>query len=57
MPDYRVTVTLRVHDDNPDNARGKVQVMLFQLARAGQSNLFQDVRGYDVHSDVWGEQP
>lgn len=56
MPDYRVTVTLRVHADNGDEARGRVQVALFQLARTGQSNLLDldggPARGYRVHDEV-----
>lgn len=49
MPRYRVTVEIDVRDDNASGAQGKVQVMLFQLARAGTSHLFQqDVAGYRV---------
>lgn len=59
MPDYRVAVVLRVHDDNPDAARGRVQVALFQLARNGTTNLlaldhtgYGTVRGYQVQDTV-----
>jgi hypothetical protein len=59
MPDYRVTVALRVHDDNAEAARGRVQVALYQLARTGHTNLLElshlgygTFRGYAVQDDV-----
>lgn len=54
MPEYRVTVALVVRDDNGSGARGKVQVMLYQAAQGVRSNLWDDVRGYDVESTVTG---
>ena len=59
MPRYRVRVDLDVSADNAGDARGRIQVAIYQLARNGTTNLldlkhegYGTLRGYDVSQDV-----